>query len=112
MLQRAYLMTSLVMTETAAAEERGWWSRPCGGREVLAIALPLVVSTMFWSIQWFVDRMFLMWHSSAELPEIAAALPAGMAHWTLICLPGGIASFVNDAQRKVIGVAGTKLVHS
>ena len=72
-----------------------WWSRPCGGREVLAIALPLVVSTMFWSIQWFVDRMFLMWHSSAELPEMAAALPAGMAHWTLICLPGGIASFVN-----------------
>ncbi len=78
-----------------AEDELTWWSRPCGGREVLAIALPLVVSTMFWSIQWFVDRMFLMWHSSAELPEMAAALPAGMAHWTLVCLPGGIASFVN-----------------
>lgn len=81
------------MTETAATEERGnWWSRPCGGREVLALALPLVVSTMFWSIQWFVDRMFLMWHSSAEM---TAALPAGMAHWTMICFPAGIASFVN-----------------
>ena len=88
-------MTSLVMTETAAAERGNWWSRPCGGREVLQIALPLVVSTMFWSIQWFVDRMYLMWHSSAELPEMAASLPAGMAHWTMICLPGGIASFVN-----------------
>jgi MATE family multidrug resistance protein len=89
-------MTSLVMSKTAVPEERGtWWSRPCGGREVLAIALPLVVSTMFWSIQWFVDRMFLMWHSTEDLPEMTASLPAGMAHWTMICFPMGLAAFVN-----------------
>ena len=86
-------MTSLVMDHIAPVKERGnWWTRPCGGREVLAIALPLVVSTMFWSIQWFVDRMFLMWYSSEAM---TAALPAGMAHWSMLCFPAGIASFVN-----------------
>ena len=42
----------------------GWWSRPCGGRDVLAIALPLVVQTAFWSVMWFIDRMFLTWYSA------------------------------------------------
>jgi MATE family multidrug resistance protein len=69
-----------------------WWTRPCGGREVLAIALPLVVQTAFWSIMWFIDRMFLMWHSKEA---VAAALPAGMFFWTMICFPQGIAAFVN-----------------
>lgn len=69
-----------------------WWTRPCGGREVLAIALPLVVQSCFWSVMWFVDRLFLTWYS----PEAtAAALPGGMYHWTMICLPVGIASYVN-----------------
>ncbi|MCE9525737.1 MAG: MATE family efflux transporter [Planctomycetales bacterium] len=91
-MQNPYESPQPLTAESQAAERESWWSRPCGGREVLAIALPLVVSTMFWSIQWFVDRMFLMWHSSAEM---TAALPAGMAHWTMICFPAGIASFVN-----------------
>jgi len=59
---------------------------------VLAIALPLVVQTAFWSIMWFIDRMFLMWYSKDAM---AAALPAGMFFWTLICFPQGIASFTN-----------------
>ena len=91
-MQNPYESSQPLTAESQAVERESWWSRPCGGREVLAIALPLVVSTMFWSIQWFVDRMFLMWHSSAEM---TAALPAGMAHWTMICFPAGIASFVN-----------------
>jgi multidrug resistance protein, MATE family len=87
--------TSDIAAPSPEAERGTWWTRACGGREVVAIALPLVVSTMFWSIQWFVDRMFLMWHSTKELPEMTASLPAGMAHWTMICFPMGIAAFVN-----------------
>src|SRR4029453_869971 len=75
-----------------AADATSWWSRPCGGREVLAIALPLVVQTSFWSIMWFIDRMFLLWYSKESM---AAALPAGMFFWTLICFPQGIAAFIN-----------------
>ena len=77
---------------SADREPAGWWSRPCGGREVLAIALPLVVQTCFWSIMLFVDRLYLSWHSQEAT---AAALPGGMFHWVLICLPMGIASYVN-----------------
>lgn len=73
-------------------ESTGWWSRPCGGRDVLAIALPLVVQTSFWSIMWFIDRLYLSWYSQEAT---AAALPGGMYHWVLICLPTGIASYVN-----------------
>jgi MATE family multidrug resistance protein len=40
----------------------------------------------------FIDRMFLLKHS---LDEMAAVLPAGMLHFTLICFPLGIALFVN-----------------
>ena len=40
----------------------------------------------------FVDRMFLFWYS----PEaMAAALPAGMLHFTLLCFPIGLASYLN-----------------
>ncbi len=78
----------------------GWWSRPCGGREVLAVALPLVVQTCFWSVMWFIDRLFLTWYS----PEAtAAALPGGMYHWTMTCLPVGIASYVNTFVAQYYG---------
>ena len=90
------------VAQTAAAEapRTGWWSRPCGGGEVLAIALPLVIQTCFWSIMWFIDRMYLIWYS----PEAtAAALPGGMFHWVLICLPMGIAAYVNTFVAQYYG---------
>lgn len=70
----------------------GWWSRPCGGREVFRLALPLVISTASWSLTLFVDRMFLLWHSTSQM---AAAMPAGMLHFTLLCFPLGVATYVN-----------------
>jgi len=83
-----------------SAEPTGWWSRPCGGREVLAIALPLVVQTCFWSIMWFVDRLYLTWYSPHAT---AAALPGGMFHWVLICMPMGIAAYVNTFVAQYYG---------
>jgi len=69
-----------------------WWRRPCGGQDVFQIALPLMISTGSWSLMLFFDRMFLMWNSAEE---VAAALPGGMTYWTMICLPIGMAGFVN-----------------
>lgn len=40
----------------------------------------------------FVDRLFLLRHSSTEM---AAALPSGNLLWTIMALPIGIASYVN-----------------
>jgi MATE family multidrug resistance protein len=70
---------------------KNWWTRPCGGREVFQLAIPLVISTASWTIMNFIDRMYLLWYSTDAM---AAAMPAGMVHFALICFPLGIASYV------------------
>ena len=68
------------------------WNRVGGYREVLVVAIPLILSTATWSIQHFVDRMFLTWYS----PEtIAAAMPAGMLSFTVISIFMGTAGYVS-----------------
>jgi multidrug resistance protein, MATE family len=69
-----------------------WWRRPCGGRDVFQLAMPLVVSTGSWTVMNFVDRMFLCWYST---PAMAATLPAGMLHFAILCFPLGVATYVN-----------------
>ena len=95
------------LPERIEAEPTGWWSRPCGGREVLAIALPLVVQSCFWSIMWFIDRLYLSWYSQEAT---AAALPGGMFHWLLICLPVGIASYVTTFVAQYYGAGRHKRI--
>jgi MATE family multidrug resistance protein len=95
---------SAPLAENMMSKPANWWSRECGGRQVLAIALPLVVQTAFWSIMWFIDRMYLTWYSRDSM---AAALPAGMFFWTMICCPQGIASFTNTFVAQYYG-AGRK----
>jgi multidrug resistance protein, MATE family len=77
---------------TDTCERTSWWSRPCGGREVLRMAIPLIVSTAAWTVMNFTDRMFLLWYHKASM---AAALPAGMVHFALVCFPLGVTSYVN-----------------
>ena len=72
-------------------EPMSWWLRPCGGREVVLIAFPLVVSTISWTLMSFIDRIFLTWYSTDAM---AAAIPAGAVSFSAICLPMGIASYV------------------
>ena len=83
-------------------ERETWWARPCGGREVLVLALPLVISCGSWSVMHFVDRMFLLWHSREAM---AAAMPAGLLLFTLVCFPLGVAMYANAfvAQYKGAG---------
>jgi MATE family multidrug resistance protein len=71
---------------------RDWWTRPCGGREVLRVALPLVVSTVSTTVMIFIDRMFLLWYAPKAM---AAAMPAAMFHFTVISFPMGVALYVN-----------------
>lgn len=60
--------------------------------ELMRIALPLVLSSGSLSLMTFVDRMFLTWYSTDAL---AAAMPAGMLHWTLMSVLIGTATYVN-----------------
>jgi len=77
-----------------------WWNRRCGGKEVMAIAWPMVISTGSFSITMFVDRMLLLWHSADEM---SAAMPSGMLYWTMICFPFGISQYVTTFVAQYVG---------
>ena len=66
---------------------------PAGSyRELLAVALPMVLSASTQSMMHVVDRVYLSWVSK-EL--IAAALPAGILFWSCLSLPFGVVSYLN-----------------
>ena len=68
------------------------WNSQGGYREVLVIAVPLILSTASWSVQHFVDRMFLSWYA----PEaIAAAMPAGMVYFSIVSIFMGTAGYAS-----------------
>ncbi|MEX0611432.1 MAG: MATE family efflux transporter [Pirellulales bacterium] len=72
--------------------DRSWWGRPGGGREVLRVAAPLVVSSLSWTVMTFVDRMFLNWVSGTAM---AAAFAGSIAWFAILCLPLGVCSYAN-----------------
>ena len=76
------------------------WNEDGGYRAVLRMALPLVFSTGAWSLQQFIDRVFLTWYSSDAL---AAAAPAGMANFTIFSLLIGIASYISTFVAQYYG---------
>ena len=76
------------------------WSAEGGYKEVLIIAVPLILSTGAWSILLFIDRMFLSWYSA---DAIAAALPAGMTSFSMLCLFIGTAAYVNTFVAQYYG---------
>ena len=49
-----------------------------GPRDVLKIALPLILSTSAFTIQLFVDRVFLMWY---DRDAMSAAMLGGMLNF-------------------------------
>src|SRR2546422_2480849 len=56
---------------------------PGGSRELLGLAVPLIVSQSFMTVQVFVDTVLLSWHDPLEM---AASFPAIMWYW----LPFGL----------------------
>ncbi len=68
------------------------WSKLNGYREVLAISLPLVASMGSFTVMQFTDRVFL---ANYSMDAIAAALPAGIASFTLVSFFMGVANYTN-----------------
>ena len=90
------------------------WNSQFGYKHTLVIAIPLILSTGSWSIQQFVDRMFLSWHSEEAL---AAAMPAGILNFSLICLFIGTVSYAGTFVSQYVGAkedhnVGTVIWHS
>jgi MATE family multidrug resistance protein len=76
------------------------WNDTGGFKEILILAFPLIVSTGAWSIQHFVDRMFLAWYSSEA---IAASMPAGMTNLLFMSVFMGTASFCETFVAQYFG---------
>lgn len=76
------------------------WQEENGYREVLKIAFPLILSTGSWTIQHFIDRVFLTWYSQEA---IAASMPASMVSWTVTSLFVGTASYINTFVAQYYG---------
>jgi MATE family multidrug resistance protein len=73
-------------------EEGGGVSKPCGSRELWALALPLVLSQSFQTLQLTVDRVLLSRHDPVE---VAAAFPAMMVFWLALGLCQGTVGYVS-----------------
>ncbi len=65
-----------------------FWSGPAGGREVLAVSYPLILSQMSFTFGAFCDRLFLTWYSQEA---VAGSVTALFATWTFmgLCLGTG-----------------------
>ena len=76
------------------------WQAEGGYGQVCTLAVPLILSTGAWTIQHFVDRMFLVWYSAEA---IAAAMPAGLLNFTVMCVFIGTAHYVGTFTAQYYG---------
>ncbi len=89
---------------------RAFWSGPGGGRAVLVVAYPLILSQMSFTLQTFVDRLFLTWYSAEA---VAGAVTGLFATWGIIGLFVGtgeylttfVAQYSGAGRRERIGPA-------
>ena len=96
------------MSNGSALETQSWWSRPAGAREVLQIALPMVVTTLSWTLMNFIDTAILMRVSETAM---AAAYTAIIIWFASISLLYGlcsysstfVAQYFGDGQPRKIG---------
>ena len=81
---------------TAAEQSKksgvGWWTRPCGGFEVMRYAIPLIISAGSMSLMNFTDRIILNVISPTAM---SASMQGGLLFWTLVSLPMSIAAYTN-----------------
>ena len=75
-------------------------SAPGGSRELLALAVPLVLSNGFLTAQITLDRLMLSWYGPGE---VAASLPAAMLFWLPFALVQGTAVYVTTFVAQYTG---------
>jgi MATE family multidrug resistance protein len=75
-------------------------SEPGGSRELIKLALPLILSQSFMTIQIAVDRVLLSRHNP---DEVAASFPAVMLFWLPFGLLQGICAYVSTFVAQYTG---------
>lgn len=79
---------------------RPGWSGPGGAAEVLRVSYPLILGHVSFTLQMFIDRLFLTWYA----PEaVAGAITAGFVVWTPMILFIGTGEYVTTFVAQYIG---------
>jgi MATE family, multidrug efflux pump len=79
---------------------RRFWTGPGGGGEVLALAYPLILSQMSFTVQVFVDRLFLTWYSREA---VAGAVMGLIATWSVIGVFLGTGEYLTTFVAQYLG---------
>lgn len=74
-------------------------------RDLLRVALPLVITSASFTVLNFCDRMFLAWYGPVALQ---AAVPAGILFFTLVCGFMALAAFSNSFVAQFYGAGEYK----
>jgi multidrug resistance protein, MATE family len=82
----------MMLRQPASEMEASWWVKPSGGREVLRVAAPLIVSSLSWTILTFIDRMMLNHVSGTAM---AGAFSASIAWFAIAAGPLGVCTYAN-----------------
>ncbi len=79
---------------------RAGWGGPGGGREVAVLAYPLILGHLSFTVQTFVDRLFLTWYS----PEAVAGAVTGLfVVWSLVALFTGTGEYLTTFVAQYLG---------
>ncbi|QEL14407.1 MATE family efflux transporter [Limnoglobus roseus] len=73
---------------------------PGGSRELLKLALPLILANSFTTIQFTVDRVFLSWYHPDAM---GASMPAAMVFWFVFAFVQGTAGYVSTFVAQYTG---------
>ena len=76
------------------------WRGPGGIGEVLAIAYPLILSQMSFTVQVFIDRLFLTWYSAEAM---AGAVTGLFTTWSLVGLCIGTGEYLTTFVAQYYG---------
>ncbi len=98
-------MTGQEVLEESVARDTS--PRAGGSRELLTLALPLVVSQSFMTVQVFIDTLLLSWHDPREM---AASFPAVMWFWLPFGLLQVAAGYVSTFVAQYTGAGRPKRV--
>lgn len=82
----------MTISNSQIAAPASWWSKNSGGRDVLRVAAPLVVSSLSWTLLTFIDRMMLN-HLSGD--AMSGAFSASIAWFAVASLPLGVCAYAN-----------------
>ncbi len=78
-----------------------------GARELVRLALPLILSNSFWALQIAIDRAFL---SRLSNDAVAAAMPAALLFWTPLTLLQNTANYATTFVAQYVGAGRLRRV--